>query len=145
MRASPSLTLRQVAGAAYAGRVPADVDPALTATRSYDPPPTYSNACIACVVEVDVETGHVTVKRLVAVEDCGTVLNQMLADGTLKSEQAIMALQFCQQNDMTLEQAFTALEWKLTGEDPVTQMRSPWVETGTHQSPTKRFGDILNR
>ena len=29
------------------------------ATRSYDPPETYSNACIAVVVEVDAETGQV--------------------------------------------------------------------------------------
>jgi len=71
--------------------------------------------------------------------------NRLLGEGTLKSEQAIMALQFCQQNDMTLDEAFTALEWRLTGEDPVSQMRSPWADTGTHQSPAKRLGDILKR
>jgi carbon-monoxide dehydrogenase large subunit len=83
VRGSPNRTLRMadVAAAAYAGRVPTDVDPALTSTRSYDPPATYSNACIACIVEVDVETGRVAVERVVAVEDCGTVLNPMLVDG----------------------------------------------------------------
>ena len=70
-----------VASAAYAGRVPNGLEPALTSTRSYDPPATYSNACIACVVEVDAETGRVSVERLVAVEDCGTILNPMLVDG----------------------------------------------------------------
>jgi carbon-monoxide dehydrogenase large subunit len=83
VRGSPNRTLRMadVAAAVYAGRAPTDVDPALTSTRSYDPPATYSNACIACVVEVDVETGRVAVERVVAVEDCGTVLNPMLVDG----------------------------------------------------------------
>ena len=83
VRGSPnrSVTVADVAAAAYSGRVPSDVDPALTATRSYDPPATYSNACIACIVEVDVETGQVALERLVAVEDCGTTLNPMLADG----------------------------------------------------------------
>ena len=76
-----SLTVAQVAGLAYGGRVPEGVEPALTSTRSYDPPATYSNACIVCVVEVDPETGVVTVERLVAVEDCGTVLNPMIVDG----------------------------------------------------------------
>jgi carbon-monoxide dehydrogenase large subunit len=76
-----TLSVADIAAAAYAGRGPSDIDPALTATRSYDPPATYSNACIACVVEVDVETGRVRVERLVAVEDCGTVLNPMLVDG----------------------------------------------------------------
>jgi carbon-monoxide dehydrogenase large subunit len=83
VRGSPSrrLTVAEVAAAAYAARAPAGVDPILTATRSYDPPATYSNACIASVVEVDVETGRVTVERMVAVEDCGTVLNPILVDG----------------------------------------------------------------
>lgn len=76
-----SLTVARVAALAYGGRVPAGVEPALTSTRSYDPPATYSNACIACVVEVDAETGVVAVERLVAVEDCGTVLNPMIVDG----------------------------------------------------------------
>jgi carbon-monoxide dehydrogenase large subunit len=76
-----ALSVSDVAAAAYAGRVPTGLDPSLTSTRSYDPPATYSNACIACVVEVDVETGRVSVERIVAVEDCGTILNPMIVDG----------------------------------------------------------------
>jgi carbon-monoxide dehydrogenase large subunit len=76
-----ALNVSDVAAAAYAGRVPAGLDPSLTSTRSYDPPATYSNACIACVVEVDVETGRPRVERIVAVEDCGTILNPMIVDG----------------------------------------------------------------
>jgi carbon-monoxide dehydrogenase large subunit len=33
------------------------------------------------VVEVDRDTGHVTVQRLVAVDDCGVIVNPLLADG----------------------------------------------------------------
>jgi carbon-monoxide dehydrogenase large subunit len=78
-----SRTIAEVAAAAYWGPRPADVDPIPSATRSYDPPETYSNACIAAVVEVDPETGFVDVQRLVCVEDCGTVLNPMIVDGQL--------------------------------------------------------------
>jgi carbon-monoxide dehydrogenase large subunit len=83
VRGSPdrARSVAHIASAAYAGRVPDGLEPALTSTRSYDPPATYSNACIACVVEVDAETGRVSVERLVAVEDCGTILNPMLVDG----------------------------------------------------------------
>jgi carbon-monoxide dehydrogenase large subunit len=83
VRGSPdrTRTVADIAIAAYAGRAPDGLEPALTATRSYDPPATYSNACIVCVVEVDAETGRVSVERLVAVEDCGTILNPMLVDG----------------------------------------------------------------
>jgi carbon-monoxide dehydrogenase large subunit len=76
-----SFTIREVATAAYWGPWPADMDPALIATRSYDPPETYSNACIAVVVEVDAETGQVKIERIVAVEDCGTVLNPAVVEG----------------------------------------------------------------
>jgi carbon-monoxide dehydrogenase large subunit len=74
-------TVADIAAAAYARRAPDGLDPALTSTRNYDPPATYSNACIACLVKVDAETGRVSVERLVAVEDCGTILNPMLVDG----------------------------------------------------------------
>jgi carbon-monoxide dehydrogenase large subunit len=33
------------------------------------------------VVEVDVETGHVLLRRMIAVDDCGTVLNRAIVDG----------------------------------------------------------------
>ena len=76
-----SFTIREVATAAYWGPRPDDIDPALIATRSYDPPETYSNACIAVVAEVDAETGQVHIERIVAVEDCGTVLNPAVVEG----------------------------------------------------------------
>lgn len=76
-----SATLAEVATMAYFGPRPEGVDPIPAATRSYDPPETYSNACIAAVVEVDAATGVVDVERLVIVEDCGKVLNPMIVDG----------------------------------------------------------------
>ena len=55
--------------------------PGLMAFATYDPPGTYSNACHAAVVEVDVETGGVRIERFVAVEDAGLLINPMIADG----------------------------------------------------------------
>lgn len=37
----------------------------------------------AAVVEVELETGEVTIQRIVAVDDCGTVLNDMIVEGQL--------------------------------------------------------------
>ena len=54
---------------------------ALTSTRSYDPPESYSNGTIAVVVEVDPDTGKVTIERTVAVEDCGVMLNPTIVEG----------------------------------------------------------------
>jgi carbon-monoxide dehydrogenase large subunit len=70
-------------GAFVGGKRPPGIDPALTSTRSYDPPETYANGCCAAVVDVDVETGVVTVEQLVIVDDCGVVLNPLVVDGQL--------------------------------------------------------------
>ncbi len=79
------VTLAEIAAAAYfdpALRASID-DPALTSSAFYDPPASYSNGCVAAVVEVDAELGEVELRRLIAVEDCGTMLNPMLVEGQL--------------------------------------------------------------
>jgi carbon-monoxide dehydrogenase large subunit len=43
--------------------------------------PTFPFGAHVAVVEVDPETGHVTLTRLVAVDDAGTILNPLLAEG----------------------------------------------------------------
>ena len=53
----------------------------LTANSGYDSEETYANGCAAVVVEVDPETGLVTIEQIVAVEDCGVVLNPMIVKG----------------------------------------------------------------
>ena len=78
-----SLSMFQVAFAAYLdGRVRAEgEEPLLSATKFYDPRATYSNGCIVTVCEVDGETGLVRLDKIVAVEDCGTMLNPMIVEG----------------------------------------------------------------
>lgn len=65
-------------------------DPAVTsfeheytfeATERYDPPATYSNACVIAVVDIDPDTGAVDVKNILSVEDCGRVINPMIVEG----------------------------------------------------------------
>jgi carbon-monoxide dehydrogenase large subunit len=61
---------------------PADLEPGLEETSFYDP----SNFCFpfgahACVVEVDRDTGKVTILRYLAVDDVGNVINPMIVDG----------------------------------------------------------------
>ncbi|HVT71462.1 MAG TPA: xanthine dehydrogenase family protein molybdopterin-binding subunit [Trebonia sp.] len=56
-------------------------DPSLVATAFYDPPATYSNGCVAVVVEVDPLTGDVAVVDAAVVEDCGTMINPMIVAG----------------------------------------------------------------
>jgi carbon-monoxide dehydrogenase large subunit len=54
----------------------------LEVTERFDPPgPTFSGAVHVASVEVDAETGRVTVQRYVVVEDCGPVINPMIVEG----------------------------------------------------------------
>jgi carbon-monoxide dehydrogenase large subunit len=58
-----------------------EIDPAISETATYDPPGTFSNACHAGIVEVDPETGMVTIERFVVAEDAGRLVNPMIVDG----------------------------------------------------------------
>lgn len=58
-------------------------DAGLAEQGFYDPPGTFSNACHAAIVEVDIETGGVTVERFMVVEDAGRLINPMIVDGQI--------------------------------------------------------------
>jgi aerobic carbon-monoxide dehydrogenase large subunit len=85
VRGSPdrAVTFFQVAKAAYRGlNLPPDTEPGLEATSSFEPSNfTFPFGAHACIVEVDGETGDIAIKRYVAVDDCGRVLNPLLVDG----------------------------------------------------------------
>jgi carbon-monoxide dehydrogenase large subunit len=49
----------------------------------YDPGGTFSNACHASIVEVDIETGRVKIERFVVAEDAGILVNPMIVDGQI--------------------------------------------------------------
>ncbi|MBN8938130.1 MAG: xanthine dehydrogenase family protein [Rhizobiales bacterium] len=67
-------------------QMPQGMGPGLEAVCSLDGPAdgTYSNAVHAAVVEIDVPTGKMKLRRFVVVEDCGTILNPMIADGQVR-------------------------------------------------------------
>jgi carbon-monoxide dehydrogenase large subunit len=73
---SPSITRgwAELAGREESGAIAAEVDYA-------SPGPTFPFGAHLAVVEVDLETGKVTLMRLVAVEDAGRILNPLLAEG----------------------------------------------------------------
>jgi carbon-monoxide dehydrogenase large subunit len=56
----------------------------LEATEVFDPPgPTFSGAVHVASVEVDPETGRVTVRAYALVEDCGPVINPLIVEGQI--------------------------------------------------------------
>jgi aerobic carbon-monoxide dehydrogenase large subunit len=78
-------TIQDVAAAAYlADDLPEGMEPLLNADHVFDPPNfTWPYGTHVCVVEVDTETGMVTIPKYVAVDDCGPVVNPAIVDGQL--------------------------------------------------------------
>jgi len=73
----------EVALMAYlAHNIPQGMEPGLEATSFYDPVNfTFPFGAHVAVVEVDAETGAVTILKYVAVDDVGRVINPMIVDG----------------------------------------------------------------
>jgi carbon-monoxide dehydrogenase large subunit len=80
-----SIGFGDVALTAYVPHVyPKDLEPGLDFSSFYDPVNfTYPFGCHIAVVEVEKETGRVALKRFIAVDDVGNVINPMIVDGQI--------------------------------------------------------------
>ena len=69
---------------AYAGHgLPAELGLGLDGVGVFDGVPSYPNGCIICEVELDPETGWVTLERMSVVDDVGVVINPLMLEGQL--------------------------------------------------------------
>jgi carbon-monoxide dehydrogenase large subunit len=80
-----SVTIDEVARQSYiAGKLPRDWEMGLIAQAVTTPSaPNFPNGVHVCEVEIDPETGVVTVLRYLVVDDVGTVINPMLVKGQI--------------------------------------------------------------
>ena len=78
-----SVTIQDVAMKAHgAGDLPDGVEGGLEAQICYNPSNlTYPFGAYICVVDVDPDTAVVKVRRFIAVDDCGTRINEMIIEG----------------------------------------------------------------
>src|SRR4051794_36552247 len=72
---------RSIAWRELAARAAVDGEPLSARGVSPDPGATFPFGTHVAVVDVDVETGDVRLNRLIAVDDCGRILNPMLVRG----------------------------------------------------------------
>jgi len=75
-----------IAQLAYAApdRLPPDMELGLETHHRYQPPPmVFANATHACICEVDVDTGKVSILRWIAGSDCGEMINPGIVEGQI--------------------------------------------------------------
>jgi len=76
-------TIQEIAFAAYTNH-PQGMEAGLEAVDYYDPPNlTFPFGSYICVVDIDKGTGRVNIRRFVAVDDCGNIINPMIVDGQI--------------------------------------------------------------
>jgi carbon-monoxide dehydrogenase large subunit len=80
-----TLTIKDAAKlAANPARLPAGMEPGLTATAVYRAEvENFPNGCHVCELEIDRDTGEVAIVRYSVVDDVGTVLNPLLLHGQI--------------------------------------------------------------
>ncbi|MBV8640957.1 MAG: carbon-monoxide dehydrogenase large subunit [Verrucomicrobia bacterium] len=80
---SKAKTIQDIAFAAYTN-LPPGLEAGLEAVHYYDPPNlTFPFGTYICVVDIDKGTGEVKVRRFVAVDDCGNIINPMIVEGQI--------------------------------------------------------------
>src|SRR5574341_2684100 len=78
------ITWRQIAGAAYSGRLPKGMEIGLQETAFYDPQrEAWGFGTHVAFVNIDRDTGKLTIEKLVLVDDCGVVINPMIVEGQI--------------------------------------------------------------
>ncbi len=78
-----SKTIQEIAFAAYTNH-PQGMEAGLEAVCYYDPPNlTFPFGSYICVVDIDRGTGQVKIRRFMAVDDCGNIINPMIVDGQI--------------------------------------------------------------
>ena len=76
-----SKTIQEIALAAYTNH-PQGMEAGLEAVNYYDPPNlTYPFGSYIAVVDIDRGTGMVKLRRFVAIDDCGNIINPMIVEG----------------------------------------------------------------
>jgi len=79
-----SKTFAEMAFASYGTGLPEGMEQGLEAVAYFDPPNlVWPFGAHICVVEIDAETGATEIKKYVAVDDCGNIINPMIVEGQI--------------------------------------------------------------
>ena len=120
----------------------------LEAVCYYDPPNlTFPFGAYICVVDIDRGTGQVKIRRFVAVDDCGTIINPMIVDGqiagglTMGMAPALMEEMVYDENGVNLSGSFTDYLLPTAMETPKWEMDKTVTPSPHHPFGAKGVGE----
>ncbi|HXM19190.1 MAG TPA: aerobic carbon-monoxide dehydrogenase large subunit [Candidatus Tumulicola sp.] len=130
-----AVTMAQIAFAAYTN-LPDDIEPGLEGTNYYNPPNlTFPNGAYICALTIDKGTGEPHVKRFVAIDDCGTVINPMIVDGQIHGGLTEgFAIAFMQ--ELAYDEEGNCRQTNFTEYLVPTALETPHWETGRTVTPS---------
>lgn len=142
-----SKTIQEIAFAAYTNH-PLGMEAGLEAVCYYDPPNlTFPFGAYICVVDIDRGTGQVKIRRFVAVDDCGTIINPMIVDGqiagglTMGMAPALMEEIVYDENGVNLSGSFTDYLLPTAMETPKWEMDKTVTPSPHHPFGAKGVGE----
>lgn len=128
-------TIQEIVFAAYTNH-PQGMEAGFEATHYYDPPNlTFPSGAYICVVDIDKETGGITVRRFVAIDDCGNIINPMIVQGQVHGglTQGIAPAMY---EELIYDEAGNILNGTLMDYLVPTSIESPKWETGHTVTPS---------
>jgi aerobic carbon-monoxide dehydrogenase large subunit len=128
-------TIQEIAFAAYTNH-PDDIEAGLEATDYYNPPNlTFPFGSYICVVDIDKGTGEVHVRRFIAIDDCGNIINPMVVEGQVEGG-LTMGLAPALYEEIVYDANGTCLTGTFADYLVPTAMESPKWETGHTITPS---------
>jgi len=127
--------------AAYtAHNLPDDMEPGMEETTFFDPPNfTFPNSAHICQVEIDPQTGAVTLQKYFAVDDVGKVINPMLVEGQIQGGivqgvgQALLEYGVYDENGQLLSGSF--MDYAMPRADAFPMFNTSRTETPSPSNP----------
>jgi len=123
-----------------AHNLPDDMEPGMEETTFFDPPNfTFPNSAHICQVEIDPQTGAVTLQKYFAVDDVGKVINPMLVEGQIQGGivqgvgQALLEYGVYDENGQLLSGSF--MDYAMPRADAFPMFNTSRTETPSPSNP----------
>ena len=117
-------------------RVADGEEPPLSASARFElPSPAFSFGAYVAIVEVDPETGEVDVRQLVAVDDCGRMINPLLVEGQVVGA-AVQALGECFYEQIGYDESGQPLAVNLYDYHLPTSQSIPPIVSDVRETPS---------